>query len=79
MKVREFESLFRKYLLADLPGFEQKGPLLFVRPAVHLLRAFYFDGSGFDGSGFDGRGMTTPSAPRDRPPIGRRCCNRARN
>lgn len=52
MKRREFEALFRKYLLADLPDFAYRGSLLFVRPVVHLLRGFYFESSAFDADAF---------------------------
>src|SRR5690348_10025170 len=53
MKGREFEGLYRRYLLADLPGFTYKGSLLFARPVVHLLRGFSFDTSGFSADAFD--------------------------
>lgn len=52
MKAREFESLTRRHLLAHLPGFDCKGPLLFVRPVHYLLRGFYFNRSDLDSRGF---------------------------
>ena len=52
MRGRELEKLYRRYLLADLPGFGYKGPLLFAQPVVHLLRGFYFESSAFDADAF---------------------------
>jgi hypothetical protein len=60
MKGRELESLYRKYLLAELPGFSYKGPLLFVRPVVHLLRGFYFDSSAFNADAFQVEAFVQP-------------------
>lgn len=51
MKAREFESLIRRNLLAQLPGFDCKGNLLFIRPVHYLLRGFCFSGS-IDPRGF---------------------------
>jgi hypothetical protein len=52
VKGRELEALYRKYLLAHLPDFAYKGPLLFVRPVVHLLRGFSFERSSFNANAF---------------------------
>jgi hypothetical protein len=52
MKGREWDKLFRRYLLADLPSFQGKGSLLFNAPVIHLLRGFSFDTSGFDRNTF---------------------------
>ncbi len=35
-----------------MPGYSQKGLMLFANPLSHVLRGFYFEGSGFDPSVF---------------------------
>ena len=35
-----------------MPGFMQKGLMLYASPLKHVLRGFYFEGSGFDSAAF---------------------------
>lgn len=44
MKKKEFEAIGKR-LLPHLPGFAVKGPLLFLQPVGHTLRAICFNGS----------------------------------
>jgi len=52
MKTAEFQSLIRKYLLPELPGYANTGSLLWKEPIEHLLRGYYFDSSEWDQSRF---------------------------
>lgn len=53
MTGRQFEKLFRRHLLPELPGFGCKGSLLFATPIQGLLRGFSFDTSAYDRRRFD--------------------------
>jgi len=52
MTSREFQRLFKKYLLPELPGMRFAGSLFFVDPPEYLLRGLYFEGSDFDRTAF---------------------------
>lgn len=51
MTTKEFVALERK-LLPDLPDFEVKGTLLFIKPIGSVLRGFCFEGSSFSKESF---------------------------
>ena len=51
MKARDIKAIYEA-ILPTLPGFEAKGPLLFVSPIDHILKAFCIEGSDFDSFSF---------------------------
>lgn len=51
MKKKDFEAIGKR-LLADLPGFAVRGPVVFIAPVRGVLRGLYFEGSDFDKNSF---------------------------
>ena len=48
MKLREFESMSKKHLTPELPGFVAKGKLVFETPIGMILRGFCYEPSAWD-------------------------------
>ncbi len=50
MRVRKIETMARRRLLPNLPGFEVSRTILYRQPLSPILRGFAFEDSGFDGT-----------------------------